>query len=357
MKIGVALLNFGGPQRPEELVPFLTELLTDVLPGPMFVKRRVAPLIARSRSKVVGPNYEEIGWSPLVDIHHQQLAALRAQLPDDLIVASGMMFTPPTMDHCVQDLLDQGVDTVIAISMFPHYSIATTQTAYSFFHEALTRAGKPDLPVHWVPAYFDHPDYISALGDTILEGAESLEGSGPIDLLFTPHGLPLSFVRRGDPYPSQIRESVRRVIAHLQWTDPWHLGWQSRLGPVKWLSPSTPDMLEALAEKGRDRVLLVPISFVCDHIETLHEIDIEYRDLARELNIAHFGRAPSLGLNPAFIRCLAERIGDARRHMSRYRCVRCLLPKDDTHRRRRRCEACHFDTPAYLSQSRYPSGP
>jgi len=354
MAIGVAILNFGGPRNQEELVPFLTELLTDVLPGPALVKGLFAPYLARSRSKTVGPNYCEIGWSPLVDVHNAQIDALGELLDDDIVLASGMMFTPPTMDQCVTSLLEQGVDTVIAISMFPHYSLATTQTAFTLFHEALVRAGHSELPVHWVPAYFDHPAYVSALATTIRDGAAAMDGDGPIDLLFTPHGLPLSFVRRGDPYPEQIRESVRRVIDALEWTEPWHLGWQSRLGPVKWLSPSTPDMLARLSDRGRSRVLLVPISFVCDHIETLHEIDIEYRELSDRLGIPHFGRAPALGTGPDFIRCLAEKIAEARQHIQRYRCVRCLHPKDDAHRRRRKCDSCGFDMPAYLRKSRYP---
>jgi len=354
MKLGIAVLNFGGPKGPDELVPFLTELLADVLPGPMLIKKVAAPYIARSRSKLVGPNYEEIGWSPLVDVHDQQIAALKEELQEDIPLASGMMFTPPTMASCVAELLEQGVDTVIAISMFPHYSLATTHAAFSFFHQALVDAEKPDLPVHWIPAYFDHPDYISALAATIREGVDQIGGDGPIDLLFTPHGLPHSFVHRGDPYPDQIRESVRRVIEVLAWTDPWHLGWQSRVGPVKWLSPSTPDMLERLAASGRQRVLLVPISFVSDHIETLHEIDIEYRELAEKAGIEHFTRAPALGLQPDFIRCLANRIKDARKRIDQYRCVRCLHPKGDEHRTRAGCTACHFQTPAYLRESRYP---
>ena len=355
MKLGIAVLNFGGPRNGEELVPFLTELLTDVLPGPMMLKKLVAPYIARSRSKLVGPNYEQIGWSPLVEIHDQQIAALKAELAPGQIVASGMMFTPPTMDQCAADLVGQGVEAIIAISMFPHYSLATTHTAYSFFHEALVRAGAGDLPVHWIPAWFDHPLYISALAATIRAGVDALPGDGPIDLLFTPHGLPLSFVHRGDPYPDQIRETVRRVIDHMSWTDPWHLGWQSRVGPVEWLSPSTPQMLDRLAAMDRKRMLLVPISFVSEHIETLHEIDIEYRELAQNAGILHYGRAPALGLQPDFIRCLADRIADAETHMDRYLCVRCLHPKDDEHKRRKACSACKFQMPAYLRESRYPS--
>ncbi len=357
MKLGIAVLNFGGPKGPDELVPFLTELLCDVLPGPLFLRKIAAPMIANRRSKVVEPNYAMIGWSPLVDVHFQQLDALKALLDDDLVVASGMMFTPPTMDQCVADLLDQGVDTVIAIAMFPHYSISTTQTAFSFFFEALERVGRADMPVHWIPAYFDHPAYISSLANTIRQGAGTIGGEGKIDLLFTPHGLPLSFLRRGDPYPDQIRESVRRVIVELGWTDPWHLGWQSRIGPVKWLSPSTPDMLERLAKAGSQRVLLVPISFVSEHVETLHEIDIEYRHLAEEAGIPHYHRAPALGVEPDFIRCLAECIATARANIAQYRCVRCLHPKDHEHRRRPSCAACNFQTPAYLRQSRYPTQP
>lgn len=346
--IGVAVLDFGGPQRAEELVPFLTELLADVLPGPRGLTRAVAPWLARSRSKVVGPNYEMIGWSPLVATHLAQVEALRDRLgADALPMASGMMFTPPTMDHCVESLIGQGVQQIVALPMFPHYSRATTGAAFSFFFEALQRAGKAHLPVHWVGAYPEHPRYLEALADTIREGVEGTPGPAdePVHLVFSPHGLPVSYVQNGDPYADHIRASVRGVIRVLGWEHPYHIGWQSRVGPVQWLTPSTTDVLERLAREGAARICFVPISFAAEHIETLHEIDVEYREEAERLGIRHVGRAPALGTRSNFVECLADQIRGARQAIDRYTCVRCLMPKPDDHRRRKKCPNCRFEFP------------
>lgn len=354
MTIGVAVLDFGGPQGPDELVPFLSLLLEDVLPGPRALKALVAPRLARSRAKVVGPNYAQIGWSPLVPTHRRQVEALRAALgPDAPVLASGMMFTPPTMDQAVSELRAAGVDEIVALPMFPHYSLATTQAAFSFFFEALERAGAAHLPVHWIPGYPDHPGYVRALAATIRRGVEATPGpaEAPVHLVFTPHGLPVSWVvDRGDPYPEQIRTSVRAVIRALDWTGPYHLGWQSRVGPVRWLEPGTPEVLDAIARAGGRRVCLVPVSFAAEHIETLHEIDIEYRDHAHHAGIPHFGRAPALGTDPDFVATLAELVRGAIASFGRYQCVRCLMPKDDAHRRRKACPSCRFTFPAFLRE-------
>ena len=358
MKVGLAVLDFGGPTGPDELVPFLTNLLEDVLPGPMAVKKLIAPTIARRRSKLVGPNYAQIGWSPLVATHRAQVDALAAALgPDGPPMASGMMFTPPTMRACVDSLLAHDPEGIVALPMFPHYSIATTQAAFSFFWAALEEAGATHLPVRWIPAYFDHPLYIRALADTIRTGLAAMPvadaDAGPVHLVFSPHGLPVSWVtQRGDPYPDQIRVSVRAVIRELGWTDPWHIGWQSRVGPVQWLVPGTDTVLQDLGAAGVRRVCVVPISFAAEHIETLHEIDIEYAHVAHQAGIRDFGRAPALGTHPLFIECLAERVRDAMQTRPVLPCVRCLEPKDAAWRRRGSCVNCRFTLPTYLEASR-----
>ncbi len=350
---GLVVVDFGGPQGPDELVPFLTKLLEDVLPGPPALKAAAAPMIAARRARVVGKSYEAIGWSPLVATHRRQVAALARELGEGLPMASGMMFTPPTMDEAVAAMRSAGVDRVVALPMFPHYSLATTQAAFGFLHAALVRAGLERMPVRWIAGYPDHPDYVEALASTIRAGVERTPGpeEEPIHLVFSPHGLPLSWVtKRADPYPDQIRTSVRAVLRLLDWKGPSHLGWQSRVGPVRWLTPSTPEVLDAIAAAGGRRVCLVPISFASDHVETLHEIDLEYREHALAAGIPHFGRAPALGEDPAFVRCLADLVRRALADFDRHECVRCLLPKDELHRRQRTCPNCRFQFPAFLQR-------
>lgn len=347
--IGVLVCDFGGPQKAEELEPFLTLLLDDVLPFPRWIKRFAAPMIAKRRVPVVQPNYEMIGWSPLIRTHEAQVAALKEQLSDDLPVASCHMFTPPFAKTAVQDLLDQGVDRIIALPMFPHYSFATTHAAFSFAFAAMQQLGVADLPVHWIGAYYDHPLYLQALAATIREGVERTPGSGDTHLLFSPHGLPVSFLKKKkDPYPTQIRETARQVVRHMGWEGSWSVGWQSKLGRAAWLTPSTPQELQRLADRGQQRVTVVPVAFAAEHIETLHEIDIEFAEEAAKMGIPHFGRAPVLGTQPAFISCLATLVNEAITSFDAYHCVRCLLPKPEAHRRRERCPNCDFRFPDYL---------
>jgi len=353
---GLLAVDFGGPQGPDELEPFLAELLTDVLPGPRWLRQLLGPVAARRRAPTVKPAYERIGWSPLVRTHLAQVEALTERLDrPELPVASGMMFTPPTMLQALRSLLEQDVDTLVVLPLFPHFSFATTNAAFTFLREAMVAEGVGDLPVAWIPAWFDHPLYIRALARTIRAGVDATPGEGPIHLLFSPHGLPVSWVtKRRDPYPNQIRETVRRAVAELGWTGPWHIGWQSRVGPVRWLEPSTPQVLDDIAAVGAQRVTVVPVSFMSEHIETLDEIDNEYAAHAIAAGIPHFGRAPTPGLDVDFIGALADIVHDALAHLDRHRCVRCLVPRDEAHRTQSRCLSCHFQTPGWQRLSALP---
>ncbi len=310
MTAGIAVLDFGGPQGSKELVPFLTALLEDVLPGPRWLKRLAAPALARARAARVEPQYAAIGWSPLVPTHRRQVAALRDALGSDPPpLVSGMMFTPPTMDDAVAGLRASGVDRIVVLPMVPHPSLATTRAAFGFFAAALQKGGLDGLPAHWIEGYADHPDYVAAVAATIGLAVAQTPGPAeePVHLVFSPHGLPVSWVeRRGDRYPEHVQRTVSAVLHALGWTGPVHVGWQSRLGPVRWLEPSTPQVLETIARSGGTRVCLVPVSFVSEHIETLYEIDVEYRRVAAEVGITHFARARALGTEPAFVRCLAD---------------------------------------------------
>lgn len=349
MKPGVIFLNFGGPTNVEELEPFLRNLLSDVLPGPEALARFAAGRIAPRRAKKVQEAYEAIGWSPLVpDTLNQADATMELVGDDDLPYTMGMMFSEPSIPAAVDELLGQGCDALIAIGLFPHYSFATSASAFDMLHKALVAAGRPHLPVHHAPAFFEHPSYVEAVAQTVRHALGRLQGEGPIHLLFSAHGIPTSFVRRGDPYPEQVKSSVRHVVRQLSWPDPWHLSWQSRLGPVRWLEPNTEVKLEELAHDGVKRLVLVPVSFVGEHIETLDELDREYVPMAREAGITHIERAPALGLEPSFLRCLADQVRDALHRFGRYRCARCLVPQPDAHRRRGSCPDCNFVQPVYL---------
>ncbi len=306
---GILVINFGGPQGPTELVPFLTRLLSDVLPLPGFVNRFAAPFAARRRSRVVGPNYAEIGWSPIVPQTEQIAQALAQALgPQAPPIASGMMFSDPLISAGITKLRGQGCDHIIALGLFPHESFATSRAAYSFVKDAMP----PGLTYTTVPAFYDDETYIDALVDSIRQGVASTPGDDELHLLFSPHGLPESYIRRGDPYAEHVQESIRLAIDKLGWTGPWHLSWQSRVGPVKWLEPSTVDTVARLGHEGVKRICIVPVSFICEGIETLHELDIEVAQDAHRAGITHVGRAPALtAQSQALIRCLAGLVDSA----------------------------------------------
>jgi ferrochelatase len=153
-----------------------------------------------------------------------------------------------------------------------------------------------------------HPGYVRALSETVREGIEAVASKGPERpaLLFSAHSLPVRFVERGDPYLEQITSTVHAVVEQLAWDGSWRLAFQSRTGPVRWLTPSTPNALRAIAAAGHRRVVVVPVSFVSDHIETLEELDVQYGRLARSLGIVEYVRTEGLNVRPRFIDALAS---------------------------------------------------
>ncbi len=349
MTAGVLLLNFGGPRSEPELVPFLEELLSDVLPGPAGLARWLGRRLAPRRAARIGAAYAHIGWSPTVPSSLAQAAALsRALGPDAPPIAAGMMFTSPTVQDAVASLLAEGCDELVSVGLFPHWSFATSAAASDRVHDALAALGRSEVRVHHTRAFFAEPAYVEAVAQSIREAAATLGGAGPVHLLFSAHGVPLSFLRRGDPYAEHVREGVRRVVEQLGWKDPYSLAWQSRLGPVKWIGPGTDVELARLGHLGTSRVLVVPVSFVGEHIETLYEIDVEYAELARHAGIEHFGRAAALETSPGFIDGLAAVVNDALARFGSTSCVRCLLPKPEAHRRRVVCPDCGFRAPRHV---------
>lgn len=351
---GVLLINFGGPTGPEELEPFLRELFDDVLPLPRWIRGFVGARIAASRSRKVLDAYTQIGWSPLVADSLAETDRVRQGLGGAVPVAAGMLYTAPTVHTALTDLLGHDIDALIAIGLFPHYSMYTTGSAFARVDQTLS-ALDVDLPVHFVPAYYDHPDYLEALVDTVAEAVEGLDGQGPIHLLFSPHGIPVAGLRRGDPYPEHIRETCRRVVAMLQWQQPWSVGWQSRVGPTRWLGPSTLDAIADIGRAGTTRLVVVPISFVGEHIETLDELDKEAAEHAHASGIEHYGRAAAVGGRPAFTRCLIDVAQRAIADLTGYRCFRCLVPKPAAHRKQKHCGDCKAAIPGYLG--RHPDSP
>lgn len=299
------LLNMGGPDSLDAIKPFLYNLFSDrdiIRLGPSVLQKPIASLIIALRLKKSRETYGLIGGkSPLPDITAAQAAALEQALQPrgPFAVGVGMRYWRPSSEETLRRLVDRGATKIIALSLYPHYSVATTGSSIKEFERAATR-----YPVEYtcITSWFDHPLYVSALAEKIHQAMAAVP-ERPV-VLFSAHSLPQKFVDAGDPYVQEIQGTISALAGRLDMD--WRLSYQSQTGPVKWLKPTTEHMLQELAGNGVKHILVVPISFVSDHIETLYEIDMLYTELARKLGITTFKRVEALNTSPQFVAALAD---------------------------------------------------
>lgn len=320
---GVVLFNLGGPEALDQVRPFLTNLFSDpdVISLPSPFRQVLAWWIAKRRTPTAQGYYRQIGGgSPLRQLTAQQAAALEKALAvhGSYKVVVAMRYWSPFTEDAVADLLAAGVRRLVLLPLYPQYSFATTRSSLGHFQRVWTTRARSSVPMATVAQWFDHPGYLGAMVERIGQTRATIpQGDGsPLHLVYSAHGIPLSLIKKGDPYQRHVEEEVRLLTARLpEWAsapERVHLGYQSRVGPTKWLEPSTETVLHRLGRQGATRVLMVPISFVSDHSETLYEIDILYRDLARAAGITQFTRMISLNDSPAFIAALADLVLTAR---------------------------------------------
>ncbi|HET6345666.1 MAG TPA: ferrochelatase [Myxococcota bacterium] len=310
-KLCIFLLQLGGPKDLQAIEPFLRNLFADVLPLPGFLRRPLAAWIARRRTPEVAPLYQEIGGgSPLLANTEAQRAALEARLRDlgfDARVLIAMRYAPP---RGAEALLEARAACAsahwLALPLYPQYSYATTRSSLDELKSLLTPSERSRLVV--VEAYPTSTLYLDAMANRVRESLDALraEARREVHLVFSAHGLPLKLVREGDPYPQHVQQTLNGILARLQPAPPHTLCYQSRVGPVKWLTPSTQDTLVDLGKRGVKHVAVVPISFVSEHIETLHELDIQLRDVAKAAGIETYTRVPTVDARPEFIEALAQ---------------------------------------------------
>ena len=305
----VVLFQLGGPDTQEAVEPFLYNLFRDPdiinFPGSFLARKPLAKLISTTRSKVVRQHYAEIGGgSPIKRLTHQQgralEMALRPHIPARVIVA--MRYWQPSTEEAIASLESARVDELILLPLYPHYSFATTGSSLKEWN----RLYKPSGRVHLVDHFFDHPDYIAGIVERVNGVLRQLPNPEEVQLVFSAHGLPMSLVERGDPYPQHIESTVRLVRELGAWENPHVLCFQSRVGPQKWLQPSLTLTIERMARQGIKRMLVIPVSFVTEHIETLYEINIEAREQAESLGVSDFHMMPALNDSPLLIRALAD---------------------------------------------------
>jgi len=316
MKKGVLLFNLGGPETLDDVRPFLFNLFSDpeiIRIKSDMLRRMLAWLIATTRQSKSRNLYRQIGGgSPLRKITEEQAAALNAALDARDCKAQvyvGMRCWKPSIDDAVGHIMNDSITRLVLLPLFPQYSVTTTGSCLKYFQALDTRIGlSARIGISTIQAWFDEPLYLESLTALIREELQKFSTREPesIHLLYSAHSIPASYIDEGDPYLEQTRQTVALMNARLGNEYPSTLAFQSKVGPVKWLGPSTERVLEELGQSGKTAVLVVPISFVSDHIETLQEIDIAYREVASRAGIKEFRRVPALNLNRKFIDALAS---------------------------------------------------
>ena len=317
-RVGVVLFQLGGPDSLDAVAPFLRNLFLDpdIIPmGPLgFLRGPLARYIAKKRSVSVAERYAMIGRrSPIALLTERQRVKLRTALAPymDPVVVTAMRYWKPSTEDAVAALKAAGrLDELVLLPLYPQYSYATTLSSMKEWRRVY---GNPNggPPEHAIESFYNHPSYIQAVVQKIGVCLRQFPDSSRIHLLFSAHGIPLSLVEKGDPYPKQIAETVRLVNEegskrYAKWPRTQVLCFQSRVGPMKWLEPSFLATMERLGHEGAKEMLVVPISFVTEHIETLHEINIEGRIDAKKWGIERFRMMPAVGDSAPFISALQD---------------------------------------------------
>jgi ferrochelatase len=318
--IGVLLFNLGGPNDQAAVEPFLVNLFSDreiiELPGGALLQPTVARLIAKMRGPSVRRNYRSIGGgSPQLRITKAQQQALQDRLNDGPSVTSFRVFTAmrysrPSAADALEQMLLAGVSRIVTLTLFPHYSKATTGSSRNEFERTLARPEwqRCRFDITHIDRYADDPGYLDAMTATVRRAWDRIppERRDAAVILFSAHGLPQKFIDEGDPYVEHTEATRRGILDRLRLPNRQLLAYQSRTGPVKWLGPGTDAVIEQLGHEGVKDLLIVPLSFVSDHIETLYEVDLLFAETARKAGIAGYYRSDALNTEPLFIDALAR---------------------------------------------------
>jgi len=333
LKTGLIFCGMGGPDGPEAVEPFLRNLFRDpeIFPLPGLLRPLLARLIARRRSPAVRERYAMISRksvTPQLSATRGQARELAARLTKagyPTVAAAAMRYWNPYPAESVADLLAEGAKQFVVVPAYPQFAGATTGSTLLFVQEALNRAA-PGAPISFITDWHDLAGYAATVAAAVLKGFSpwAAESADPATcaVLYAAHSLPESFIAKGDPYLDQTRSTVRSVHALVQqmmknrndasWFDRTMgadtplLAFQSRVGPIKWVGPELIAETERLAAAGCRRLFVQPVSFTCEHIETLHELDIELKHVAQQAGIQEFRRGTALNFDTAWLDGLAE---------------------------------------------------
>ncbi|HIK28408.1 MAG: ferrochelatase [Oscillatoriaceae bacterium SKW80] len=316
-RVGVLLLNLGGPDQLEDVGPFLFNLFSDPeiirLPFP-WLQKPLAWIIATMRTRKSQENYRHIGGgSPLRRITEEQATALQQNLQQRGIEAQvyiGMRYWHPFTEEAVARIKRDRIEKLVILPLYPQFSISTSGSSFRLLEKLWQQdPALQQIEYTVIPSWYQRAGYLQAMAQLIAQELDQFPNPESVHIFFSAHGVPLSYVEEaGDPYQEEIEKCAELIMKTLNRPNAYTLAYQSRVGPVEWLKPYTEDAIPALAASGVKDLLVVPISFVSEHIETLQEIDMEYRALAEKSGIRNFHRVPALNTHPVFINDLAEMV-------------------------------------------------
>ena len=313
-RLAVVLFNLGGPDSLEAVQPFLFNLFNDpaIIGLPWPLRPLLARTIASRRREEASANYAYMGGrSPLLPETEAQAdalsARLQAELPEwDARCFIAMRYWTPLTNETARAVADFAPDEIVLLPLYPQYSATTTGSSIKAWRAAYRGSGQ----VREVCCFFDAEGLAMAHADRILQTFEAAGRPAGLRLLFSAHGLPEQVIRRGDPYQWQVERTCEAVARRLGPDWDWQVCYQSRVGPLAWIGPSTQEAIERAAQDGKG-VLVAPIAFVSEHVETLVELDRDYAGLAQARGVPIYLRAPAVGIEGAFIDGLAEMVAAA----------------------------------------------
>lgn len=320
-KTAIVMLNMGGPETTDQVGDYLHRIMTDRDMIQLPVQSKLGPWIASRRTEEVQKKYQEIGGgSPILKWTNKQgkllTDALNEKLPQWAPYKHYVAFryVPPFTEDTFQQVEEDGVERVVIFSQYPQYSCATTGSSLNAIADFYKQRSVPSkmafsLIERWSTNQYLAKVFAERIHEKLKLFDEDIRDN--VLILFTAHSLPLKAVSRGDTYPQEVAATVAGTMSQLGTTNPYRLVWQSKVGPLPWLQPYTDDAIKAYSKQGRKHLILVPIAFVNEHIETLHELDIEYcHDVAKEAGVIQIERAAAPNDHPTFIKALADVVGD-----------------------------------------------
>ena len=312
MKKAVILFNLGGPDKIENVEPFLFNLFNDpaILNLPSFFRFPLAKLISKKRAPIAKKIYEELGGSsPILRLTKDQANALELKLNGEQKIDTYKCFIVmrcwhPRAIKVINDVQNYSPEEVILMPLYPQYSAATSGSSIKEWKD-VCKKNDYKVKTSTICCYPTDQNFINAHTKQLIKKIKNLKN---YKLIFSAHGLPEKNIKSGDPYQWQVEQSVRKIVESLNNENlDWILSYQSRVGPLKWIGPSTEDIIIENS-KNEKHIVLVPIAFVSEHSETLVELDIEYKKLAEDNGCKHYTRVPALGINEDYIKAMSELI-------------------------------------------------